>query len=189
MPNDPPFICHPHLESFSQITGSRPSKSRFCQQRRDSSGPSPEYSDNENLSQSSSISFIQSILQTMTRDYSVFKVSNPPTKNSYPFLRSLNKEALFPPPRRVADGFIQAYQKFLHPILPILHRSTFTGPYDMSQTVDDTRRLDQICNGDDAVFFSTFNIVLAIGCQFSEQIEPTQRSTTASKFYQRSKTL
>ncbi|KAK2685562.1 hypothetical protein QWA68_015418 [Fusarium oxysporum] len=190
MTNDPSSISHPRHESFQ-------SDDRLLTPPRTDSVssdamvvvPSPECADGKNVGQSSSISFIQSMLRTMSRGHSVFKVSNPPTKNPYPFLQSLDEEALFLPPRKVADGFVQAYWTFLHPILPILHRSTFMGLYDMLWTVDNTGGSDQICNVDDAVFFSTVNIVLAIGCQFSEQIEPTRKSTMASRFYQRSKAL
>ncbi|KAF5723731.1 benzoate 4-monooxygenase [Fusarium mundagurra] len=190
MTDDPASVSYPHLESFQ-------SGDRFLSPPRTESVssdamvvvPSPECSDDKDLGQSSSISFIQSMLRTVTRDHSVFKVSHHPAKSSYPFLQTLDEEALFLPPRRVADGFVQAYWKFLHPILPILHRPTFTGIYHKLWMADDAKGSDQICNIDDAVFLSTVNIVLAIGCQFSEQIEPTRKSTMASKFYQRSKAL
>ncbi|KAF5554628.1 fungal trans-domain-containing protein [Fusarium mexicanum] len=63
------------------------------------------------------------------------------------------------------------------------------GLNDKLWMADDTRSSGQSCNVDDVVFFSTLNIVLAIGCQFSEQMEPTRKLTMASKFYQRSKFL
>ncbi|KAF5583101.1 cytochrome P450 monooxygenase [Fusarium subglutinans] len=151
--------------------------------------PSPECGDSEDLGQSSSISFIQSMLRTVNRDHSVFRVSHHPVNNQYPLLQAIDEEALFLPPRRVADGFVQAYWKFLHPILPILHRPTLMRLYDKLWMVDDTRGSSQICNVDDAVFFSTLNITLAIGCQFSERMEATRKLTMASKFYQRSKAL
>ncbi|KAF5672609.1 cytochrome P450 monooxygenase [Fusarium circinatum] len=187
---DPPSTSHAHYEGV-------PSDDRFpTPPRTDSVNsdamvvvPSPECGDSKDLGQSSSISFIQSMLRTVNRDDSVFRVSHHPANNQYPFLQAIDEEALFLPPRKVADGFVQAYWKFLHPILPILHRPTLMRLYDKLWMVDDTRGSSKICNVDDAVFFSTLNIVLAIGCQFSEQMEPTRKLTMASKFYQRSKAL
>ncbi|KAF5646384.1 benzoate 4-monooxygenase [Fusarium sp. NRRL 52700] len=188
--NNPSSISYGHLDSFP-LNDKFPTPPRTDSVNSDAMVvvPSPECGDSKDLGQSSSISFIQSMLRTVTRNHTVFRVSHHPDKRSYPFLQTIDEETLFLPPRRIADDFVQAYWKFLHPILPILHRPTFMGLYDRLWMEDDATGSGQICNVDDAVFFSTLNIVLAIGCQFSEQMEPTRQLTMASKLYQRSKAL
>ncbi|KAH7142956.1 fungal-specific transcription factor domain-containing protein, partial [Dactylonectria estremocensis] len=153
--------------------------------------PSPGDASDFPIGESSPIAFARSMLRTVGKNNTPFRVCTAAFGNPVPsFVASnqqdLDVEALFLPPRRVADGFVESFWEFLHPILPILHKPTFTKSYNMLWVTG--KELDSDPDTlQDSVFFSTLNIVLAIGCQFSDQVVASRKLAIADKLYQRSK--
>jgi len=102
----------------------------------------------------------------------------------FPHLGSASRDfylkELVLPPRQLADTLIQCYWSFLHPLLPILHQPSVQNQY---------RMLWQPLNHDDCadgVFYSTLNMVWALGCQRSESFSQNARDDLANEFYKRS---
>ncbi|KAH9213109.1 fungal-specific transcription factor domain-containing protein [Leptodontidium sp. 2 PMI_412] len=98
------------------------------------------------------------------------------------------------PPRRTADYLINTYWTYVFPLYPFLHRSSFTEAYkDVwdggSISIPDSMSSASSSATDEATFLCTFNLVLALSCQYAEIIEPDQCQTTANMFFQRAKDL
>ena len=153
--------------------------------------PSPENASDGPIGGSSLTAFVRSMLRTVGKDNSNWGASklgigNSPASRIPSHQQDIDVEALFLPPRRVADGFIEAYWAFVHPILPILHKPTFMKSYKTLWATGEELH----CDADsplDAVFLSTLNIVLAIGCQSSDQVVSGQKHIISEKLYQRSR--
>lgn len=92
-----------------------------------------------------------------------------------------NVKDLVLPPRQVADTFLHNYWDLFHPINPILHRPTFDAVYSQLWQPKETGDSAQ-----DVVFYSTLNIVLALGCQSSQNLAESDRESFASELYLRS---
>ncbi|KAK9369864.1 fungal-specific transcription factor domain-containing protein [Lipomyces kononenkoae] len=93
------------------------------------------------------------------------------------------------PARQRADGLLQCYWDFIHPIYFILHRPSFEAQYNrlwQSDAVLDPHRQDE---GPDVVFYSTLNIVLALSCLRYEDLPQAARYDLADEFYRRSHRL
>ncbi|KAK3333070.1 fungal-specific transcription factor domain-containing protein [Cercophora scortea] len=99
---------------------------------------------------------------------------------SLPFTPEYNMEDLLLPPRQYTDNVLQCYWELFQPIFPVLHQPSFDAAYDQlwQKTVAN--------HTNDIVFYSTLNIVLALGCQRNEAIADNEREGIASEFYKRS---
>ncbi|KAI4843952.1 hypothetical protein E4T44_06466 [Aureobasidium sp. EXF-8845] len=94
------------------------------------------------------------------------------------------------PRRRVADDIIAQYWQFVHPLFPIIHEPTFMTAYEKSwisqpnsgTIVDEQRREFQ-----EALFFSTLNIIFALGTRFCSSVSATEKSDMSREFYNRSR--
>lgn len=155
--------------------------------------PSPENAFDGPIGGSSLTAFVRSMLQTVGKDHSNWRSSNIGGVNSPAWRvpsnrQDIDTEALFLPQRRIADGFVEAYWAFVHPILPILHKPTFMKSYKTLWAAGEDFDSD---SGSllDPVFLSTLNIVLAIGCQSSNQVVSGQKHIISEKLYQRSRQL
>ncbi|KAM5369018.1 hypothetical protein ACJZ2D_009221 [Fusarium nematophilum] len=161
--------------------------------------PSPQDAADCPIGESAPIAFVRSMIRTITKTQSTLRVSNamngnPSSANhayhTTPETQELDTDTLFLPPRRVADEFIDSFFKFLHPILPILHEPTFMKHYHLlwatRKEIGENFSRDR---PEDPVFMSTLNIVFAIGCQFSDQVALSRKTSMANKLYQRSKSL
>ncbi|KAH6953982.1 fungal-specific transcription factor domain-containing protein [Ilyonectria sp. MPI-CAGE-AT-0026] len=76
------------------------------------------------------------------------------------------------PIRRISDRYLQSFWDIVHPVFPILHRPTFTRFYV-----------------DDPVMLATLNLVLAIGCRFTQCVDLGSRALQADQLYQRARAL
>ncbi|KAJ3539946.1 hypothetical protein NM208_g5279 [Fusarium decemcellulare] len=159
--------------------------------------PSPEDAADCPVGESALIAFVQSMLRTIGKNNSGLRVSrmrfgNAPASNKGYGARgstNIGADSMLLPPRRVADGFVESFWRFLHPILPILHKPTFMKSYQLLWATGDELGEDHSLNSEDPVFFSTINIIFAIGCQFSDQVATSRKFTMADDLYQRSKAL
>ncbi|KAF4472260.1 C6 transcription factor [Fusarium albosuccineum] len=159
--------------------------------------PSPEDAADCPVGESAPIAFVQSMLRTIGKNNSGLRVSrmrfgNAPASNKGYVARgstNIGADSMLLPPRRVADGFVESFWRFLHPILPILHKPTFMKSYQLRWATGDELGENHSLNPEDPVFFSTINIIFAIGCQFSDQVATSRKFTMADDLYQRSKAL
>jgi len=96
-----------------------------------------------------------------------------------------NVNNLVLPPRHLADGILKSYEDLFHPVYPVLHYPTFIAAYNRlwqpASTVVGNHYATQ-----DVVFYSTLNIVLAVGCQRNEALAEAEREDLASEFFKRS---
>lgn len=102
----------------------------------------------------------------------------------------INPAFLVLPPRRMADNFVESYFGIVHPLYPILHQPTFMRSYQALWHVDASRTTkiepEPI---ESTLFWSTMNLVFALGCQFSNSVDPSNRSSLAADFYERSQRI
>jgi hypothetical protein len=96
------------------------------------------------------------------------------------------------PRRRVADDIIAQYWQFVHPLFPIIHEPTFMVAYEKSWTsqpnsgtIADKRRREF----EEALFFSTLNVMFALGTRFCGSVPATEKSDMSREFYNRSRQI
>lgn len=93
-------------------------------------------------------------------------------------------------PRRVnSDKFVTCYWEFIHPMFPVLHKTTFMEQYEQFWATESgiNDGMPFKTEKDYAVFVSTLNLVFALGCQFSEVVGDTRKASVAHDFYERSR--
>ncbi|KAJ3532445.1 hypothetical protein NM208_g8435 [Fusarium decemcellulare] len=93
------------------------------------------------------------------------------------------------PPRRTTDDFIRCFWEFVHPVFPVLHKTSFMKKYGLLWSAEESEMPNPRAEMDDAIFSSTLNLVLAIGCKFSESVPASNRASLAQTFYQRSRSI
>ncbi|RMJ13281.1 hypothetical protein BHE90_006667 [Fusarium euwallaceae] len=94
------------------------------------------------------------------------------------------------PPRRTADDFVRCFWEFVHPVFPVLHKTSFMSRYNLLWSAEDNESSnDAMSEMDEVIFSSTLNIVFAIGCRFSESVPAASRASLAQTFYQRSRSI
>ncbi|EEU33409.1 uncharacterized protein NECHADRAFT_56692 [Fusarium vanettenii 77-13-4] len=91
------------------------------------------------------------------------------------------------PIRRVSDSYLQSFWGIVHPVFPVLHKPTFTQFYQLFWEPADIERVDSTV--DDPVMLAKLNLVLAIGCRFTESVDLDSRAIQADEFYQRARRL
>lgn len=96
-------------------------------------------------------------------------------------LYSSDEIALLLPQRSLADDYMQCFWTFLHPVFPILHKTSFMRSYD--ELWQSTTR----ATSNDIYFIPMLNLVFALGCQYSELVAVQSKSSVASGFYLRSR--
>jgi hypothetical protein len=104
-------------------------------------------------------------------------------------IRDQNISNFVLPHRQTADEFVRCYWEFLHPLFPVLHKQTFLARYEELWLSADSvaGRTDHHDGVSETNFYVSLNLVLALGCQFSNIIMPAKRSSYANEFYQRSR--
>ncbi|RSL46449.1 hypothetical protein CEP54_013847 [Fusarium duplospermum] len=94
------------------------------------------------------------------------------------------------PPRRTADDFVRCFWEFVHPVFPVLHKTSFMSRYNLLWSAEENESSnDAMSEMDEVIFSSTLNIVFAIGCRFSESVPAASRASLAQTFYQRSRSI
>lgn len=91
------------------------------------------------------------------------------------------------PRHRTADNYLRHFWEVVHPVFPVIHKPTFMALYDHFWEPDGQE--DGPATPDEPVQLSILNLVFALGCQFSENVEPDERVALADQFYQRSRKL
>ncbi|KAH8878592.1 hypothetical protein GQ53DRAFT_86613 [Thozetella sp. PMI_491] len=91
------------------------------------------------------------------------------------------------PPRNLADSLVTIYWDIIHPVSPLLHRPTFNAQYERlwSPNQPDAAQM----TFEDIIFYATFNMMMALGCQRNEAYLVAERESLGDEFYKRSKKL
>lgn len=94
------------------------------------------------------------------------------------------------PPRRVVDGLLQSYWTLIHPLYPVLNRSIFNKSYDalwagnlLSIVASPLMRVDE------STLVCILNLLLALACQYSDEIALGKAFATAQVFFNRGRKL
>ncbi|KAG7071143.1 transcriptional regulatory protein [Colletotrichum scovillei] len=88
------------------------------------------------------------------------------------------------PERWLADNLFRCFWDFVHPVFPILHRPSFTASYEAVWQPSQGRPPNR--DYKDIVFHATLSIVLALGCQRTDQVSVTEQVRLANRFYKQS---
>jgi Fungal specific transcription factor domain len=101
-----------------------------------------------------------------------------------------NESASVYPARRKADNYLHCFWEFVHPVFPVIHKTSFIAKYEKIWTGEDADdHLDSKTDVEEVVFTSNLNLIFALGCQFSTLIPASQKRSAANDFYQRSRHL
>jgi hypothetical protein len=101
-----------------------------------------------------------------------------------------NENASVYPARRKADDFLHCFWEFIHPVFPVIHKTSFVAKYERLWSAEDTgQQADTDADVEEVVFTSNLNLIFAVGCQFSNRIPAAQKRSAANEFYQRSRHL
>lgn len=93
------------------------------------------------------------------------------------------------PPDHLIPAILRSFYDFIHPVFPILHWPSFITMYNLFRQPLMASEHRSNRTRDDIVFHATLNMVLALGCQRSRQIPPSQRIQFANSFYKHSHRL
>ncbi|KXH38596.1 hypothetical protein CNYM01_10839 [Colletotrichum nymphaeae SA-01] len=88
------------------------------------------------------------------------------------------------PERWLADDLLRCFWDFVHPVFPILHRPSFTASYEAVWQPSQGRPPNR--DYKDTVFHATLSIVLALGCQRTDQVSVMEQVRLANRFYKQS---
>ena len=105
-------------------------------------------------------------------------------------IRERDMNAVVYPPRQNADDFLRCFWEFVHPVFPIVHKTSFIKSYEqvwLPRNIVSTRE-DNV-DVEDIIFSSTLNLVFALGCQFSALVAPAKKASVADEFYRRARRL
>ena len=107
-------------------------------------------------------------------------------------VRGLESSQAVLPLRRNADDFVGCYWEFIHPMFPLLHRTTFVDQYERLWAGEDDRTaggLSRAFDIEEPVFMAILNLVFALGCKLSSLVSASRKAAVADDFYQKSRLL
>ncbi|KAH6891488.1 fungal-specific transcription factor domain-containing protein [Thelonectria olida] len=144
---------------------------------------------------SSTVSFFQQVLVDDMRE-SPSEAANQQSAAQVP-TRNIAKEstAIIVPRRPLepsANNYVDCYWEFVHPVFPVLHKTSFLQEYDNQKGSEQSsdslnkRRKRSRSAPINPIFFSTMNLVFALGCKFSQQVPDEQKVSVAESFYKTS---
>lgn len=94
------------------------------------------------------------------------------------------------PARRKADNFLHCFWEFIHPVFPVLHKTSFIAKYDKLWFAESSLVASENVHEEEEVLFSAcLNLTFALGCQFSTLLEASQKRSAADDFYWRARRL
>ncbi|KAH8705909.1 putative C6 transcription factor [Talaromyces proteolyticus] len=96
------------------------------------------------------------------------------------------------PPRKLADELFQTYWVYVYPLYPFLDKKSFMQSYNSIWTGDwpstsTSSSSTPVLGVDEPTAICTFNMVLALACQYSHAVEEESRRDTAKTFFFRAK--
>ncbi|KAF2772652.1 hypothetical protein EJ03DRAFT_189480 [Teratosphaeria nubilosa] len=139
----------------------------------------------ESFGPSSTADFVRRLLPAADEHASSgFGTGIPQSRSSLHPDKKPMPEAPVLPLRRNADDFFCCYWSFIHPVFPVLHKPTFQRRYEQLWTSHPAPKESEQGEG---LFLATTNLVFAVGCRFSANIEPSQQEQLAHEFYRSSR--
>ncbi|KAH8660825.1 fungal-specific transcription factor domain-containing protein [Tricladium varicosporioides] len=94
------------------------------------------------------------------------------------------------PERQIADELMDSFREHIHSIFPVLHWPTLWRSYQQLWEPRQTEPGYGSTSGfNRAVFYSTLNIIFALGSQYYSKLTPEEKIAQADQFYQRSRTF
>jgi len=102
-----------------------------------------------------------------------------------------NERVALLPHRRSADNYLHCFWEFVHPVFPVLHKTSFMSRYEALwlPEPETPRNGSDTTDVEDVMFTSNLNLVFALGCQYSGRVPSTQKTAMANDFYQRARHL
>lgn len=92
------------------------------------------------------------------------------------------------PRRSTADEYLHCFWEFIHPIFPIVQKSSFLEQYEHIWSRDEfASAANPQARLRHSVFEASLNLALALGCQSSSRLRAENRSQVADEFYQRAR--
>ena len=101
-----------------------------------------------------------------------------------PLQQSESGQAVLPL-RRSADDFLLCYWEFIHPVFPLVHRTTFVNQYERLWTGGSKQPNDL----EEPIFMSILNLIFALGCKLSNFVPMNEKATVSDDFYHKSRQL
>ncbi|RVX72599.1 hypothetical protein B0A52_03995 [Exophiala mesophila] len=118
-----------------------------------------------------------------------FQADRPITAQPVPMLER-DARAFLLPPRKTANEYVQCFWEFIHPLFPVLHKTSFMEKYAQLWSSEDAKGMDgDLSDVNEVIFASTLNLIFSIGCQFSHSVAPQHKVAIADDFYQRSRKI
>ena len=179
----------PRLEA-----GETPLEDAFSSAPSDGLATFPGGSDSAAYGPSSTIAFLRHVIAKGSRPVSGAVTPNGGPKmarNAAPRLapvRPVDSGQAVLPLRRSADDFLACYWEFVHPVFPLLHKTSFIDQYERfwASSKGDRGGSDDI---EEPMVMAILNLVFALGCKYSTLVHSSQKSSTADEFYQRTRVL
>lgn len=131
---------------------------------------------------SSAMSFMNLVKAAVSADKDEAYPRMPNDERSMPrkplFRRYAGRDNWMLPPRKVADLYVDSYFTYSYTLYPFLHKPTFESLYE------------SLWNGtgsgaDDQLFYCILNLVLALGCILSPNVDPKTKNETAEMYFER----
>jgi hypothetical protein len=91
------------------------------------------------------------------------------------------------PPRTISDNLVHCFEIHVYPLFPILHMPSFHERY--SQMWDPQPPRSRQSLAEEVTFHAILNIVFALGCLSSSNVDQGLKLRTADTFYQRTRKL
>lgn len=89
--------------------------------------------------------------------------------------------------RDKTDEYLHCFWEFVHPLFPVLHKPSFTEKYQQNWPRSENDENGKSMSIEEGIFIASLNLTFAIGCQFSTSLPPSERSSVAENYYQRSR--
>ncbi|EXJ86000.1 hypothetical protein A1O1_06369 [Capronia coronata CBS 617.96] len=153
---------------------------------------------------SSTISFIQRLSKTkgggqpqsssseneaVPSDHLV-DTNTPMTQSTPEIIRDQDPRAFVYPSRPMADNFVLCFWDFVHPVFPVIHKTSFMEKYERLWVPQNASSSNSAtAHNDELVFSATLNLVFALGCQYSDLVMSAEKTTMGDEFYQRSRKI
>jgi hypothetical protein len=105
-------------------------------------------------------------------------------------IRERDMNAVVYPHRHNADDFLHCFWEFIHPVFPIIHKTSFIASYEQLWLPRNTASpSEDNVDVEEIIFSSTLNLVFALGCQFSGLVPPAKKALVADEFYRRARKI
>ncbi|PVH70178.1 hypothetical protein DL98DRAFT_521762 [Cadophora sp. DSE1049] len=136
--------------------------------------------------ESSTIAFVRHVMDEPPPEESWQDTATSPALEP---IRDRDESLAIYPRRNTADDYISSFWEFVHPVFPILHKTSFMNKYAEVWSPEPYSEPNGTNQVDEVAFSASLNLVFALGCQFSNLVAAGKRVAVADEFYQRARKL